>query len=99
MDNSNIEHRLALVEDQMKSNVTRIDTLEKRQNTLDDLVSSVKVLAVKEENVEADVKEIKQDVKDLTEKPMKKWDNVTETIIAVLVTAIVTYMLSRLGLK
>ena len=99
MDNSNTEHRLTLVENQIKSNTTRLNTLEKRQDTLDDLVSSVKVLAVKEENVEADVKEIKQDVKDLTEKPAKKWDNVTETIIAVLVTAIVTYMLSMLGLR
>ena len=53
-----IEHRLTEVEERSKSNTHRLDELEKRQDNLDDLVSTVKVLAVREENVENDVKEI-----------------------------------------
>ena len=96
-----IEHekRLTEVEERSKSNSHRIDDLEKRQDNLDDLVSTVKVLAVREENVENDVKEIKQDVKTLSDKPAKKWDSMTETILAVIITALVTYMLSRMGIR
>ena len=97
--NSGSEHRLTMLEESVKSNTNRIDILEQRQNTLDDLVGSVKVLAVREENVENDVKEIKQDVKTLSDKPAKKWDSMTETILAVIITALVTYMLSRIGIR
>ena len=58
-----IEHRLTTVEDRSKSNTKRLDEVERRQDNLDDLVSTVKVLAIREENVETDVKEIKADVK------------------------------------
>lgn len=93
------EHRLTSVEERAKSNTIRLDELEKRQDNLDELVGTVKVLAVREENVENDVKEIKQDVKTLSDKPAKKWDSMTETILAVIITALVTYMLSRIGIR
>ena len=63
MDEKSIEHRLTAVEDRAASNTHRLDEMEKRQDNLDDLVSTVKVLAVREEAVENDVKEIKNDVK------------------------------------
>ena len=62
------EKRLTEIEERSKSNSHRIDSLEKRQDNLDELVGTVKVLAVREENVETDVKEIKSDVKSLTGK-------------------------------
>ena len=65
----NIEHRLTEVEERVKSNTKSIGELEKRQDDLDELGSTVKVLSVREENVESDVKEIKSDVKSLTNKP------------------------------
>ena len=48
--------------------------------------------------IEAD-KRIKQDVKTLSDKPAKKWDSMTDTILAVIITALVTYMLSRMGIR
>ena len=93
------EHRLTSVEERAKSNTIRLDELEKRQDNLDELVGTVKVLAVREENVETDVKEIKSDVKHLTSKPAKKWENITETIMVVIITAFITYILSTIGIK
>lgn len=92
------EQRLTEVEARSKSNSHRIDDLEKRQDNLDELVSTVKVLAVREENVETDVKEIKSDVKSLTEKPAKRWETIVSTIITTVVAAIVGFMLARLGM-
>lgn len=92
-----IEHRLTEVEERSKSNTYRLAEVEKRQDNLDDLVSTVKVLAVREENVENDVKEIKSDVKSLTGKPAKRWDNLINQVISILVAGIVGFILAKFG--
>ena len=51
------------------------------------------------EGLQAVLQLIKQDVKTLSDKPAKKWDSMTETILAVIITALVTYMLSRMGIS
>ena len=96
--NKDIEHRLTTVEDRSKSNTHRIDELERRQDNLDELVGTVKVLAVREENVESDVKEIKNDVKSLTSKSGQKWEKVVDTITTIVIGAIVGFILAKIGL-
>ena len=91
------EERLTKVEERSKSNAHRLDELEKRQDNLDDLVSTVKILAVREENVENDVKEIKSDVKALTSKSGQRWDNLMDKIFMLAVAAIVGFILAKLG--
>ena len=92
------ERRLTEVEERAKSNTKRLDEMEKRQDNLDELVGTVKVLAVREENVENNVKEIKSDVKSLTNKPAQKWDSMIEKIIGYLIAGIVGFLLSKLGM-
>ncbi len=92
------EHRLTEVESRSKSNSHRLDEVEKRQDNLDELVSTVKVLAVREENVESDVKEIKNDVKSLTSKPAKRWDNLINQIITILVATVAGFILAKIGM-
>ena len=91
------EKRLTEIEERSKSNSHRIDLLEKRQDNLDELVGTVKVLAVREENVETDVKEIKSDVKSLTGKSGKLWDGMVEKIIMIIVAAVVGFVLAKIG--
>ena len=92
------EHRLTEVEERSKSNTKRIDEVEKRQNDLDELVGSVKVLAVREERVERDVKEIKSDVKNLASKPAQRWENLVGQIITIVAAAVVGFILAKIGL-
>ena len=93
-----IEHRLTEVEERSKSNSKRLDEVERRQDNLDELVSTVKVLAVREEQVETDVKEIKADVKSLTQKPAENWDKAVSTIVTIIISAVVGYILANIGL-
>ena len=95
---NNFEHRLTEVEDRAKSNTKRLDEVEKRQDDLDDLVTTVKVLATREENVESDVKEIKRDVKDLTGKSGKRWDDLVEKIVWAIAAAVLAFLSARIGL-
>ena len=98
MDEKDIEHRLTEVEGRSKSNTHRLDDLERRQDNLDDLVSTVKVLAVREEQVENDVKEIKNDVKSLTSKPGQMWDNLVKQVVTALVAAVIGFVLAQIGM-
>lgn len=92
------EKRLTECEERAKSNSHRLDKVEERQDELQELTSSVKALAVREENVEADVKEIKGDVKTLTEKPGKRWESIAEKAIIAAITAVIGFLAGKFGL-
>ena len=94
----NHEERLVKVEERSKSNTHRIEDVEKRQDKLDELVSAVNVLAVREQNVENDVKEIKTDVKSLTIKPAKRWDGMVDKIIYTIIGIVLAYIFSKIGM-
>lgn len=93
-----IEHRLTEVESRSKSNTHRIDDMERRQDNLDDLVSTVKVLVHREETVENDVKEIKSDIKILTGKSGKMWESIVEKVVLAIVAAVVGFVLAQIGI-
>lgn len=93
-----VEHRLTALEDRTKSNTHRINEIEQRQNDLDELVSTFTVLADREERVEDDVKEIKNDVKSLTAKPGKRFDNIVDKIILTIIAAVIGFLLAQFGI-
>lgn len=91
-------HRVSTeANDRSKSNTHRINRLEERQDNLDKLVSSVSVMAEKQERMEGDIGEIKTDVKSLAEKPAKRWESVVDKVLMVLVGAIAAYAIAKLG--
>lgn len=92
------ERRLTEVEARSKSNAHRIDEVEKRQDDLGELVATVKALAVKEDRVESDIKEIKTEVKTLAGKSGQRWDNLVTQIIAILAAAVIGFILAKFGL-
>lgn len=94
----NLEHRLTAVEERSQTNTHRLDEVEKRQDSLDKLVSTVGILAEREKRVEDDVKEIKTDVKNLTNKPAKRWENLVSQIITIVVAALIGFFLAKIGL-
>ena len=92
------EKRLTEVEGRCKSNTHRLDDVESRLDKQDEMVAAVKVLAVREEAVENDVKEIKQDVKTLTGKSGKRWDDFMDKLFWAVAAAVVGFLLARIGL-
>lgn len=92
------EHRLTVVEDRSKSNQHRLDEMEKRQDDQEKLISTVAVLASEQKTIQTDVQEIKGDVKSLTSKPGKRWDNFVSQIISILIAAVAGFILAKIGL-
>ena len=89
------EHRLTAVEEWAKSNSHRLDTVEKRQAEIGELVTS---MAQKQETMERDVGEIKAKIDVLAAKPGKRWDAIVDKILLGIVAAPVAYALVQLGL-
>ena len=83
MDELQMEHRVTAVEKLAGSNRHRLDDIEKRQDNLDELVKSVALFAQEQEYIKEDVKEIKADVKALTDKPAKRWDSLVDKLLLV----------------
>lgn len=100
-----IESRLSLVEARAKSNTHRLDKVEERQEQLEELTASVKVLAVKQEGTEneirevkADTREIKETVQCLKEKPGKRWEAIVDKAIWAVCAAVIAFLLAKFGL-
>ena len=94
-----VEHRLTSVEERSKSNTIRLDEVEKRQDNLEELTTTVKVLATKEENVERTVGEIKNDVKEMKDKPNKRYDKIIDVIITAVIGVLVGYIFAQIGIN
>lgn len=92
------EKRLTEVEARSKSNAHRLDEVERRQDDLGELVGTVKALAVREENMENDVKEIKGDVKSLAGKSGQRWDSLVDKIVWAIAAAVIAFILAKIGL-
>jgi len=90
--------KVAEIDQRSKSNTHRLDKVERRQDNLDRLVSSVAAMATEQEHIKADVTEIKADVKTLAEKPGKRWEAIVEKVVLLIVAGVVGYVLAQIGI-
>ena len=86
--------KLTETEQRSRANTRRIETLEQQQKDLNKLVTAVEVLASRERGVEADVKEIKADVKSITQRPGRRWDAMIDRVLYVLIGAAISLLMT-----
>ena len=93
-----IQAKIAEIEARSKSNTHRIDDLEADNKALHQLATSVEVLATKQEAIEANVSEIKDDVKSLKAIPGGKWEALVKAVLTAIVGALVGFALAHAGI-
>lgn len=93
-----IQAKIAEIEARSKSNTHRIDDLEADNKALHQLATSVEVLATKQETIEANVSEIKDDVKSLKAIPGGKWEALVKAVLTAIVGALVGFALAHAGI-
>lgn len=105
MDEVQMERRLSEVEQRSKSNTHRIDELAKEQKELakeqkaiNELATSVALMTQEQKSIKEDVSEVKKDVKTLTNLPAKRWNNVVEKLIWLVLGGAVTALLVNAGI-
>ena len=86
--------RVAEAEQRARANTRRIEKLEQQQENLNKLGTAVEVLAAREKGVETDVKEIKTDVKTITQKSGRRWDAMIDRVLYVLIGAALSLLMT-----
>ena len=94
MTEQELSVKLAETEQRARSNMHRIEKLEQQQKDLNKLVTAVEVLASREKSVETDVKEIKADVKTITQKSGRPWDAMIYRVLYVLIGAVLSLLMT-----
>lgn len=73
----------------------RIEIIEAKQSQISELVVSVKVLAANVENIAKEINEQGSRLKEIEDKPAKRWEQLLGYVISALVTAAIAYFLTR----
>ncbi len=98
MTNEELALKVQRVDDRSKSNAHRLDEVEKKLEDNEQMLASIARLDQRQKDMDTDVKEIKADVKALAGKPAKRWESVVDKAILAAVTALVGYIVIKLGL-
>lgn len=93
-----LEKIVVETESRSKSNTKRLDKVEERLDKQDELIQGMGALSVKVGTVERDVTEIKGDVKELANKPGKRWENLVNTVVGIIVGALLALAFSQMGI-
>ncbi len=76
----------------------RIDSLEKKVEDLTGLHMAVCRIAEKVDGVALDISDVKAEIKEVREKPGKRWEKTVTQIISLITAALVGLILAKLGL-
>lgn len=98
MEETEIASRLSAVEQRSKSNSHRLDALEKQTEAVNALATSVAVMAERVEITGDKVDGLCTDVQELKSEPGKRWKFVVEKAIYIVISAVMGYIIARLGL-
>lgn len=98
MDEVQFEHRLTAVEQRAASNTKRLDSIEKTTDAIADLAASIKVMTTKLDQNIATVEKLDKKVDEIEQRPAKRYDGIVEKIIWACVAAVITFVLSHIGL-
>lgn len=93
-----MEVKMQELSDLAKSNKRRIEKLEEHQEQQDKLLNTVSLIAQKQESMESSLGEIKTDIKQIKDKPGKRWDSIVEKALLCVVAGLVGYIFIKLGL-
>ena len=91
MTEQEVSVRLTENDERLYACAKRLEAVERRQDALDKLVTAVEVLAVRQESVEGNVKEIRNAVQSITEKPGKRWEALADRVLYLLLGAVFSF--------
>lgn len=92
------EERLRRVDDENNRQNRRIEKLENIMDTINELTASVQLLAVRMEAMQKEMEKQGTRLETIEQEPADKWRSVVKTAVTVVVSALVTYFLTKGGI-
>lgn len=106
MNQNEYIERLVQVEQRSKSNTKRLDEKESKDKEQDNRISALSDVYIaltkvndKIDNLENNMSEIKNDVKDIKARPEKRYEQIWGYVIGGMITAVISFILTYLKLK
>lgn len=94
MTSEEMAERLVEVEQRSKSNTHRLDAVEKNQEALNSIATSVAVMAEQQKNISEKVDTIDDKVSTLEGKPGKRWESMVDKLLAAAAGAALAWFLA-----
>ena len=95
---SEVRSQQSAFTEQFKTVFDRLTHQDKVLDTLNELALSVRDLSHAQATTKERVDELCDDMDSIKAKPGKRWDNITTHIVEVVLTAVITYLLVKMGL-
>ena len=92
------DERMKRIEDEDRRQNHRIDKLETITDQIADMAASIKAMVVTMQAMQKEQEEQGKWLTDIEKKPADNWNNLVYTLIAMVATAAVTYVLAKGGL-
>lgn len=99
MENEQLAIKLQETTDRSVRNEGRIKKLEQEHATLQQLATSVAVMAEQMRTMNASVNALTGKVDMLEKKPGKRWESIVEKTIWAVLAAVIAFALARIGLS
>lgn len=99
MTDEEVAIKLQDIDFRCRSNTERLDEVEAKLDDNSEMLATIARIGQRQDYMESDLKEIKQDVKSLTGKPAQRWESIVNTIILGIVGALVATALAVFGLS
>lgn len=93
-----LDERVTRHTEQIKTCFSQIGEIRDLTASVHKLATSVEVIGIEQKNANCKLDRLAIDVEDIKEKPARRWDTVVSVAVTVVVTALVTYALTRIGL-
>lgn len=84
--------------EQIKTLFKQQEDQKKLTESVYKLTSSVEKLTTCLDSTDKKVDKLSEDMEGIKEKPAKRWDSAVSLVITIVITALVTYALTRIGL-
>lgn len=98
MENEALALKLQETTDRSVRNEGRIKKLEQEHTTLQQLATSVAVMAEQLKTMNTNVTSLNEKVDLLEKKPAKRWESIVEKVIWAVAAAVIAFMLGKMGL-
>lgn len=98
MENEALALKLQETTDRSVRNEGRIKKLEQEHTTLQQLATSVAVMAEQLKTMNTNVTSLNEKVDIMEKKPAKRWESIVEKVIWAVVAAVIAFMLGKMGL-
>ena len=94
-----LDERATRHTEQIKTVFNQIAEVKGMAESVYKLATTVEVLALEQKNTCEKIDKLTGEVDEIKEKPGKKWESVVTVAITAIVTGVVTFLLTRMGLS